>query len=237
MTTTLAGGTASFGSLNGVGTNAGFMYPNAIAFSAFTNSVIVADSLNQVIRSVSVETQEVTTIAGDLVNAYPMNSGYLDGAGTTAQFMFPGAVVYDSVSETVLVGDSPQEGNGALRAYSYQSGMVTTLSMNGGGSYGAMAINEEAREVYAWWPNYDAECDCSAPSIRTTSFADVLFPGPTAAPTAEPTAESVSESESESESESSYGSSYGDDAVIDAGGKPVSFVAAGLCAVLLAARY
>jgi DNA-binding beta-propeller fold protein YncE len=61
---TLAGGADRVGDLDGMGTNARFFDPTWIALDA-AGGLYVADSLNGLVRKVSLDTGEVSTLAGD----------------------------------------------------------------------------------------------------------------------------------------------------------------------------
>ncbi len=111
--TTLAGST-NFGSANGVGTNASFYGPEALAVDNAGN-VYVADTGNNMIRKISGGT--VTTFAGST------NFGSADGTGINAQFWGPAAIATDSVSN-IYVADYF---NGTIRKIT-TSGVVTTMA-------------------------------------------------------------------------------------------------------------
>ena len=65
--TTLAGqGSASSGSVNGVGTKANFNYPNGIALNPSNTFLYVADNLNNLIRAITLTTGTL----GNLSNVY-----------------------------------------------------------------------------------------------------------------------------------------------------------------------
>lgn len=65
VVTTLAG-TGSFGSSNATGTAAEFNSPIGLAFDASSNALYVADSLNRVIRQITLPGAVVTTFAGTM---------------------------------------------------------------------------------------------------------------------------------------------------------------------------
>ena len=70
---------------DGQGNNTKFFLPNSIRLHVITNSLLVADTYNHVIRSIDLNNNnEVTTVAGT-----PESYGYVDGANNVAQFKFP----------------------------------------------------------------------------------------------------------------------------------------------------
>ena len=115
--TTLAGqaGVAP-GSADGVGANARFYDPQAVAVDAEFN-VYVADTVNDTIRVID-PTGKVSTLAGG-VGKY----AYADGTGTVARFEGPTGVTVDTAGN-VYVADN---GNNMIRKIS-PAGVVTTLS-------------------------------------------------------------------------------------------------------------
>jgi hypothetical protein len=118
MVTTLAGGypTPSPGFLDGVGTDAQFRYPQAVA--VLQDHIIVADTENHALRKIS-PTGLVTLVAG----GYPTAEfGLLDGLGASARFYWPSGLVVTG-SGDLLVADY---GNSAIRNVSLV-GLVTTI--------------------------------------------------------------------------------------------------------------
>lgn len=116
VVTTLAGTAGQIGSADGMGANATFNLPDAIAVDG-TGNVYVADTGNHNIRKISAA-GAVTTLAG-----VAGNSGNADGPGTTATFNEPNALGVDSLGN-VYVADA---GNSAIRKITPQ-GVVTTLA-------------------------------------------------------------------------------------------------------------
>lgn len=112
--TTLAG-SGSSGSLDGVGTSAGFSSPKGVAVDSAGN-VYVADSANHKIRKISPAGQ-VTTLAGSGL------LGSTDGAGISAEFRSPTAVAV-APNGNVYVGDGS---NYRIRKI-LPGGMVSTLA-------------------------------------------------------------------------------------------------------------
>jgi sugar lactone lactonase YvrE len=96
--TTLAGGARVPGAKDGVGTNALFNRPTALAVDA-TGNLYVADQVNSMVRRIDVATHAVSTIAGS--GLY----GWQDGDGKTAQFNNPSAIAVGT-DGTVYVYDA-----------------------------------------------------------------------------------------------------------------------------------
>lgn len=120
VVTTLAGSTSGF--QNGTGTAARFSYPMGIDVDSSGN-LYVADRINDRIRKIS-PAGEVTTFAGSGTR------GFLDGAGSVAQFSRPSDVAVDS-SGNVYVADTY---NHRIRKIS-PAGEVTTIAGSGEEGY------------------------------------------------------------------------------------------------------
>ena len=127
MVTTLAG-SENYGYQDGIGGDAEFSFPAAVAVDGAGN-VYVADTDNSVIRKVTSAglggvNGVVTTLAG-----IPSFQGYTDGTGSAASFGLPTGVAVDGMGN-VYVADS---GNAHIRKVT-QAGVVTTLA---GGLFGS----------------------------------------------------------------------------------------------------
>ncbi len=116
VVTTLAGSPNSFGSADGVGSNARFYYPAGLAVDEDGN-VYVADSQNKTVRKVTPD-GVVSTFAG-----VAGLSGSADGSGTTALFASPNGLAIDS-SGNLFVADSD---NNTVRKIT-PDGVVSTLA-------------------------------------------------------------------------------------------------------------
>lgn len=84
--TTLAGSGAA-GSADGTGTAATFNQPTGIALDSAGTSLIVTDTFNHTIRSITISTGAVTTLAGAAGT-----TGNTNGLSTAARFNFPSGV-------------------------------------------------------------------------------------------------------------------------------------------------
>lgn len=114
--TTLAG--QSLGSADGTGTAARFAVPCGIAFDG-AGDLIVADTLNETLRRVTVAGGVVTTIAG-----LSQKPGEVDGSGSLARFDKPRGVVADGAGR-VYVADA---GGHTIRRVVVATADVTTLA-------------------------------------------------------------------------------------------------------------
>jgi hypothetical protein len=131
--TTLAGSpAAAAGFADGVGTNARFSGPTAIAASPADPALFfVSDTANHRIRSFSTATLAVALVAGSGA------AGQADNAAPAlASFWSPAELKVDAAGAQLLVGDA---GSNRVRALSLASGAVSTLAGTGatGGSNGA----------------------------------------------------------------------------------------------------
>ena len=104
----------SLGSNDGLGIEAKFRYPHAIAIDSLDN-IYVADAGNHRIRKISPEGR-VSTLAGS-------SPGNLDGIGVGAQFNFPSGVAVDKFGN-VYVADT---NNNSIRKIT-PDGVVTTIT-------------------------------------------------------------------------------------------------------------
>jgi DNA-binding beta-propeller fold protein YncE len=111
-TSTVAGsGAESFA--NGVGTNAAFSFPYAIATAARGNGTFlyVADASNNCVRRIETSTWNVTTFAGHCTPD-PQGNRRVDATGTDARFNVPFGIAVDATGAQVFVSDTY---NGVLR--------------------------------------------------------------------------------------------------------------------------
>jgi DNA-binding beta-propeller fold protein YncE len=117
---TLAG-TGGFDLVDGAGAVAQFASPVGVAASA--SFVVVADSQNDVIRSIDLGSRQVTTLAG-AYSEVP-HDGVVDGVGPAARFSGPTGVLLSADGTVVYVADS---GNQAIRQLVLATRAVTTIA-------------------------------------------------------------------------------------------------------------
>ena len=103
VVTTVAG-SFCFGSFDGIGSDATFNMPSAVAVDGAGN-IYVADTYNVTLRMIA-PGGGVTTLSGSTCTA-----GFTDGVGTAAKFNFPGGIAVDS-SGNLYVADT---GNHTIR--------------------------------------------------------------------------------------------------------------------------
>ena len=106
--TTFAGNGLN-GFSDGVGSNAMFDQPMGIAAHPSGLTLFVGDSGNSAIRTITISTGVVTTLAGN------GTSGFTDGVGTNARFYSPSGVAVSPSGLTVVVADAGGRGS-AIRA-------------------------------------------------------------------------------------------------------------------------
>jgi hypothetical protein len=133
VVTTLAGLAESYGSADGTGSAAQFVYPTGVAEDSAGN-VYVADNNNSTIRKVTAG-GVVTTLAG-----LAGSSGSADGTGSAARFNGPLGVAVDNAGN-VYVADA---GNSTIRKVT-AGGVVTTLAGFAGSSGSADGTGSAAR--------------------------------------------------------------------------------------------
>jgi sugar lactone lactonase YvrE len=120
--TTLAGAPGQAGSADGMGAAARFTKPVGVASDGAGN-LYVADTFNQTIRKVVMDTGSVTTLAGTAGQ-----QGSADGNAAAALFAFPQGVASDGAGN-LYVADS---GNQTIRKVVISTGAVSTLAGTAG---------------------------------------------------------------------------------------------------------
>jgi sugar lactone lactonase YvrE len=129
--TTYAGtGNWSFFGDTQLGSNASFRNPQGIAVDPVGN-VFIADSVNQVIREVSIATGTVGTVAG-----MPLMAGYSGDGGpaTEARLQNPVAIAIDGAGNLYIA----DQGNNVIRKISAVSGIITTIA---GGAHAPSGVD------------------------------------------------------------------------------------------------
>jgi hypothetical protein len=105
------------GSNDGIGTQASFRYPCALALDASGGTLYISDSDNNLIRMADTRTAVVTTLAGGT------SSRSIDGVGTAASFSFPHGVALDSSGNLFVV-----EYHGRVRVIDLATATVYTIA-------------------------------------------------------------------------------------------------------------
>jgi 6-phosphogluconolactonase (cycloisomerase 2 family) len=119
MVTTIAGAPDSYGTFDGIATEARFDGP--IGITTDGSSLFVTERDGQAIRKINLSTHEVSTLAGD-----PGSMGAADGTGAQARFAEPEFLTCDGTN--LFVADST---NHAIRKVVISTGAVTTLISGG----------------------------------------------------------------------------------------------------------
>lgn len=122
--TTHAGSSQGF--MDATGTAAKFKAPTGICISSDGAFLFVADYSGNRIRKINITTKAVTTLAGN------GNSGYADGAGTSAQFSYPSGICISPAGDFLYVCDN---GNSRIRKIEIANANVTTIAGDGNYSY------------------------------------------------------------------------------------------------------
>jgi DNA-binding beta-propeller fold protein YncE len=138
--TTLAGTAGSAGSADGFGPAARFFTPRGVALSGDGSTALVADTGNHTLRTLTVASAAVATLAGSA--GIP---GSADGVGAAARFSFPRGVALSGDGSTALVADFS---NSAIRGLSLASAMVTTLAGTFGRVGSGDGVGTGARFAY-----------------------------------------------------------------------------------------
>ena len=161
---TLAG-SGTPGLVNGFGTTAQFDSPEGVAAADAT--LYVADTHNHVIRKILPD-GTVSTLAGTGI------AGFLDGAGSTAQFDTPRSIALRP-DDLLVVGD---EGNNRVRLVDPVTGTVSTLAGSGTRGFldGASAVAQFASlsGIAADVNNNVYVADTANQRIRKINAADAI---------------------------------------------------------------
>jgi hypothetical protein len=114
--TTIAGSPGQTGSADGIGSAARFNGPEGLGMDEA--NLYVSDSGNFTIRKIEIATGEVTTIAGS-----PGQSGFADGVGAEARFLYPETITTDGTALYL-----PDSENRVIRRVEIATGEVTTIA-------------------------------------------------------------------------------------------------------------
>ena len=126
--TTLVGGGAGThaGFADGTGSSAKFFSPRGLAIDSLGANIYIADTQNNLVRSINIVTRTVITIAGGGAPG-GFSSGYSDGLGSAAMFWSPVSVADDNWGN-IFIADY---NNNRIRAITVFTGVVTTLAGTG----------------------------------------------------------------------------------------------------------
>lgn len=114
--TTIAGYPGRRGFNDGTGVDARFSYPEGVAADGVY--LYVADTLNEVIRKIGIDSGVVVTLAGRRGQA-----GYIDGAGADAMFQMPSGITV--MGSVLYVADTD---NQIIRRVDKNSGQTVTIA-------------------------------------------------------------------------------------------------------------
>lgn len=104
VVTTIAGQLGVKGDVDGAGLTAEFNWPEGIAIDNTNTNLYIADTLNAVIRQITISSGSVTTLAGQ-----GQLTGSGDGAGNVATFNHPMRLVYYPTTPGLYVADTYNE--------------------------------------------------------------------------------------------------------------------------------
>ncbi len=108
QTSLVAGSPGVSGYADGIGSNAKFYNPGGIDIDAQNNILYVADTGNQVIREINLNTDQTSFIAGHMTTT----ASYAEGTGASAYFHSPYGVLYYGTYNILFVTDT---GNDVVR--------------------------------------------------------------------------------------------------------------------------
>ena len=118
--TTIAGSAGAIGSADGTAAAARFNFPFGITTDG--TNLYVADTYNSTIRKIVISTGTVTTMAGTAGA-----TGYTDGTGTAATFLYPTGITTDGTNLYLT-----DYGNNTVRKIVISTGAVTTIAGTAG---------------------------------------------------------------------------------------------------------
>lgn len=142
ITTVAGSGTYGFSGDGAAASAAQMRWPSAVALDGAGN-IYIADSNNNRIRKVTVDTGVITTVAGNGASGYDGEAG----AATAASLDTPNGVAVDGEGN-VLIADTS---NDRIRRVSASSGVITTVA--GGGTQGFGGDGGAAPAAQLYFPN------------------------------------------------------------------------------------
>lgn len=110
----------------GKATSALLKYPNRVAVDS-SNNLYIADTGNNIIRFVNINSGIITTVAGTTVSGYSGDNG----PATSAKLSSPGVSI-DLITNDIIISDY---GNHRIRKVSKLSGIITTIAGTGVAGY------------------------------------------------------------------------------------------------------
>ena len=143
---TLAGSAGSSETTDGTGTAARFNNPWGLV--SYGGYLYIADTSNNSIRKMEIETGAVTTFAGSTSG----ESGSVDGTGTSASFSNPTGIATDGSNLYVADGT-----NHTIRKIVLSSGVVSTLA----GTAGSSGTSDGTGTSALFYTPYGLACDGS----------------------------------------------------------------------------
>ncbi len=117
--TWLIAGSGGSGLKNGWKKQATFNRPYGITINKKGNKLFVADSYNNVIRKIDINSKQVTTLAGN------GHRGYRDGYGSDAEFSTPNYIKYSKKNKMLYITEA---GTQKVRAINPKNGLVKTMA-------------------------------------------------------------------------------------------------------------
>ena len=137
--TTIAGDPLRPGYAAGTGRAAHFQRPEAITISSDGSFALVADTTNQVVRRVNMQTGATEVLAGA-----PGQRGYVNGIGSAARFTDPNAIAISSDASFAVVVDGQVGVGYRVRRLDLATSEVTLLAGNPNQVGGADGIGAQA---------------------------------------------------------------------------------------------
>ncbi len=126
ITTATGNGSGGYSGDGGPATAAELSYPSGVAVDD-SGDLFIADSLNNVVREVNLNTGIITTVAGNGTQGYSGDGG----PATAAELSGPDGLAVDG-SGDLFIADS---GNHEVREVNLNTGIITTIAGNGTAGY------------------------------------------------------------------------------------------------------